>query len=62
MGLDPSAETRVLKITSKGGSIGSTPACGPRDPSSNPTWEKNYKLILLSKIHIVAYIITLIVY
>ena len=41
MGLDPSAETRVLKITSKGGSIGSTPACGSRDPSLNPTWEKS---------------------
>ena len=26
--------------TSKGGSIGSTPACGPRDPSSNPAWGK----------------------
>ena len=26
--------------TSKGGSIGSMPACGPRYPSSNPTWGK----------------------
>ena len=25
-------------VTSKGGSIGSTPACGPRHPSSNPAW------------------------
>ena len=62
MGLDPSAETRVLKITSKSGSIGSTPACGPRDPSLNPTWEKKYKQILLDKIHIVAYISTLMLY
>ena len=26
--------------TSKGGSIGSTPGCGPRDPSSIPAWGK----------------------
>ena len=26
--------------TSKGGSIGSTPACSPRNPSSNPAWGK----------------------
>ena len=28
------------EITSKGGSIGSTPACGPRNQSSNPAWGK----------------------
>ena len=27
-------------LTSKGGSIGSMPACGPRDSSSNPAWGK----------------------
>ena len=31
-------EIITIHRTSKGGSIGSTPACGPRDLSSNPTW------------------------
>ena len=30
----------LCMVTSKGGSIGSKPAWGPRDPSSNPAWEK----------------------
>ena len=32
-------ETQPMKL-GKGGSIGSTPAFGPRDPSSNPAWGK----------------------
>ena len=32
--------TQHFKSTSKGGSIGSTLACGPRDPSINPNWGK----------------------
>ena len=46
-----------LMETSKGCSIGSTLACGLRDPSSNPTGKNQYKQIVLSVSSMVAHVV-----